>query len=304
MYTHRFAMVGLGALAGSLALVGAASAAEVRIRDAVARVVVVPEARSDIKVEVSGGNRALPVFAITGSPTDVITIDGGLAHRIGSCGGGSGPWTRSNPITPGGDITVRLRGGDRVALKDAPLITIHTPVDVKVSASGAVFGAIGRSSSVTLESAGCGDWTLANTQGQLSVSIAGSGDVHAGSASQAKVEIAGSGDVTVGSVNALQASVAGSGDVTANAVNGSAEAEIAGSGGIHVKGGRVSRLKASIAGSGDIVSDSTVGDLDATIMGSGDVKVAGVSGRLTRQIMGSGELNVAGKSIGRRGSDD
>jgi hypothetical protein len=61
-----------------------------------------------------------------------------------------------------------------------PQVVIHTPRDVKVSAGGAVFGSVGRSATLDLDNAGCGDWTIANVEGTAKVSQAGSGDTRMG----------------------------------------------------------------------------------------------------------------------------
>jgi hypothetical protein len=58
----RALLVGFGAL---LASGGAAAAQTVEIKDAVARVTVIPEARSDILVEVTQGAADLPQVRVT-----------------------------------------------------------------------------------------------------------------------------------------------------------------------------------------------------------------------------------------------
>ena len=47
-----------------------------------------------------------------------------------------------------------------------PQVVIRTPRDVNVDAGGAVFGSVGRSASLDLGNAGCGDWTIANVDGR------------------------------------------------------------------------------------------------------------------------------------------
>ena len=300
--TYRFTgAIGAGLAAMLLAgAAGAADAAEVRIKNAVARVVVIPEARSDIKVEVSGSHPALPQLQVSGSPGDRVTIDGGLDRRVRGCSTHLSHASEINPATPPAGVRIRVRDAGEIELRDAPLITIHTPMDVHIDASGAVFGSIGRSDSVNLGNAGCGDWTVANTHGPLSVSVAGSGDIRTGSGGDAHASIAGSGDISMGPIGSLKASVAGSGDISAVAVQGWVDASIAGSGDVRVKSGRVERVKASIAGSGDVTVDAPVGDVEASIMGSGDVKVGPASGRVSRTVMGSGSVVVGGKVYGRK----
>jgi len=270
------------AVFGAVLMAGTAVAAapRVEIKDAVARVTVIPEDRADIKVEFASTNGRLPLSVE--QKGDRIVVDGDLDDdRIRSC-------TVSNGVTR---VDVRRTGA--VELKDMPHVVIRTPRAVDVSAGGAVFGEIGRSASVELNNAGCGDWTIANTQGELDVSQAGSGDTRAGTAASARVRIAGSGNVAVVSVaRDLRAEIAGSGDVHAGSIGGDLKARVAGSGNIQVANGRARRTEVSIAGSGDVRFGGVSETLDASVMGSGDVRVARVTGAVHKQIMGSGDVSV------------
>src|SRR3954463_15270178 len=97
-----------------LASAGAATAApSVEIRDAVVRVTVVPEDRSDIKIEMLTVNKDLPLQVKTmGSAT---VIDGDLNHRIRDC------------HTRGEHPEVSVRGVGLVRYEDMPQVVIHTP---------------------------------------------------------------------------------------------------------------------------------------------------------------------------------
>lgn len=275
-----------GAVLAFGAAATAAEGASVEVRDAVARVTVIPENRSDVKVDLVQANPRLPIEVRSFGGRTI--VDGGLGRRIRDCHG------------RGENVSVRVRGVGEVGWKDLPQIVIHTPRDVDMDAGGAVWGTVGRSASLKLGNAGCGDWTVANTKGQLSISEAGSGDVRTGSAGDAHASVAGSGDIKFGHVGSLKAAIAGSGDVTAASVNGWVDASIAGSGDVRVKGGKIDRVKASIAGSGDVTVEAPVGDVDASIMGSGDVRVASASGRVSKSVMGSGSVVVGGQEYGRK----
>jgi hypothetical protein len=288
MKTALFAATAFVALAAA----GSPQAADVEIKSAVARVVVIPEDRTDVKVEIIPGRADLPQISVRKTPSGKTLIQGGLHNKIRSCsvhGVGEGV---INPANPGPGVTISLSGHRVVRLADAPLITIRTPMAVRIDASEAVFGSIGRSASVELGTVGCGDWTVGNVAGELEISQAGSGDVRTGSAGATHVSMAGSGDISVGAVQSLKADIAGSGDVSAERVDGFVDASIAGAGDIKVRGGAVSRLKASIAGSGDITIKGSVGDLDASVMGSGDITVGTVTGHVSKVVMGSGDINI------------
>lgn len=177
------AVTTLAVLAAATFAAGAASAApSVKIKDAVARVVVIPENRSDVKIEFLTTNNSLPLEVRQNG--DEVIVDGDLRmSKINGCNNRNGK------------IWVKVRGVGEVSYDNFPQIAVRTPMNVKVAAGGAVFGDIGRSDNVELANAGCGDWTIANTRGKLEVSQAGSGDTKAGSAAEVEISIAGSGDV-------------------------------------------------------------------------------------------------------------
>jgi hypothetical protein len=269
----------LGGVAVLVLTAGAAGAQELEIENAAARVVVIPEARSDVQVSVTPGRVGLPQLQIQRTRAGV-EIDGGLRRRIEGCN------------THNGLTTVRIDGVGRVPLADLPVVTARVPLNADVSASGAVWGSIGRTNNLDLASAGCGEWRAANVAGQVEVSAAGSGGVYVGSSRSAQVSLAGSGDVRLGPVaGPLRASMAGSGDIRAVSVSGALEASIAGSGDVVVEQGRTGPLEANIVGSGDVRVPGAA-SLNASIMGSGDVRVGEVAGSVRRSVMGSGDVVI------------
>lgn len=274
----------------TLAASGAAWAAEPRIeiRDVVARVTLIPEARGDVKVEILRTNPALPLKLRT-EPGGKVVLDGGLKlDRILSCDGDS---RRAR---------VRVRGVGQVAYDDMPQIVVRTPRAVKAYAGGAVFGVVGRSASVDLTSAGCGDWTVGDTEGQLKLVLAGSGDIKAGRAGSLRSVTSGSGDISAKAVAAgASISIGGSGDVDLAAASGSVDVTVAGSGDVAIGGGRAQRLKVNVAGSGDVTYDGEAGAVEAVVMGSGDVEVRRATGPVRRTVMGSGEVRIGSQTRGR-----
>jgi hypothetical protein len=271
----------------AMTLAGAASAAEVEIKDAVARVVIIPENRADIDVTISGGSAEIPRLQVRRTGAGNVEIDGDL-ERINDCRTGR---DHVSPIRPSADVEVDAGRRD-IRLADAPLVTIRTPMDVSVKADGAVFGSIGRSGSVKLRNAGCGDWTVANVDRDLEVSIAGSGDVRAGSSSRLDVNTAGSGDVEATVSRSLEVSIAGSGGVRLQRLNGALDANIAGSGDVTVNGGRATVIDANIAGSGSVAFGGEADRVSLSVMGSGDVRVRKVNGDVKKRVMGSGDIII------------
>lgn len=272
----------LTGLMASLGAPAAHAAAGLEIKDAVAQVTIIPEDRQDVRVEVIASHPRLPL-KIRNTRTRVI-VDGGLrSGRIRSCNG------------VGGGAVARVAGVGDVTLRDMPRLIVRTPRDVDVAAGGAVFGSIDRARSVTLGSAGCGDWTIANVQQRLAVNLAGSGDARTGSAETAKLRVAGSGDITAGDVRGrLEADVAGAGNVRVRSVAGPLDVRMAGSGDVVVNGGRASAMTVSMAGSGNVLFAGVADSLNARIAGSGDVRVRQVRGPVKRSVMGSGSVQIGG----------
>lgn len=284
------------AAAAALAAPAFASAGpEVEIRNAVARVAVVVEDRTDIAVEVEQGASGLPAIQVTRDGPE-IRIDGGLRRRgflnrgsnIRNCR--SGP---ENAQRPGDGASVEVRDHGRINIVDAPLIVIRTPRHVDVSASGAVFGSIGRgASSVELGNAGCGYWNVANTEGPVSLSIGGSGDMRAGTSASLDVNIAGSGSVSAAATRGLDVSIAGSGDVSVARLDGHMDVSIAGSGDVAVRDGTSPNVSVSILGSGDVSFGGVAGDVDISLAGGGDVTIARATGAVSRSVAGSGDIRI------------
>lgn len=266
------------ALAGATAVWGAAPPA-VAVKDAVARVTVIPENRADIKVEVLSANPKLPLRV--GTVMGRTTIDGRLGSRIRDCQG------RAE------QAVIRVRGLGDVRWSDAPLVVIRTPRDVNIDVGGAVWGAIGRSASVKLGTATCGDWTVANVEGPLVLSQAGSGDTRTGQAAQAKFRVAGDGDVYAADIRGgLQVDVAGAGDVAVSSVQGPLAVHVAGPGDVRVRGGRATRMNVAVMGSGNVDFGGSADSLKVSIAGSGDVYAREVRGRISRSVVGSGRVRV------------
>src|SRR5450432_4254554 len=106
--------IAIVAAAAALGAAGAAAAApSVEIKDAVARVTVIPEDRADIKVEMLTNNAALPLEVRTMGSQTVIT--GNLSHRIYDC------------HTRGDHPSAWVRGVGEVRYENMPQVVIHMP---------------------------------------------------------------------------------------------------------------------------------------------------------------------------------
>ncbi|MDI6623389.1 MAG: DUF2807 domain-containing protein [Brevundimonas sp.] len=268
---------------------------EVEIEHAVARVVVIVEDRADIGVEIQQGASELPALRLERDGGNV-RIDGGLGRRLaGIRMGDSIRNCRSGPdrTRPGQGASVEVRNVGRVNLEDAPLIVIRAPRAVNIETGGAVYGSIGRgASSVELGNAGCGDWVVANTDGPVSASLAGSGDIIIGTSRSLEASLAGAGDMTAAATGRLEVSMVGAGGVVVAEVDGDTDISIGGAGDVAVRRGRSPNLDISIAGAGDVDFGGTAGDVSVSIAGAGDVRIAEATGAVSRSIVGAGDVRI------------
>jgi len=281
----------LGAL--GIAFGGASAtlaAPTIDIRGVAARVTIIPEIRSDIGVAIAHANARLPIRERRLGDHTYLTGD--VVRQVHGCS------------IVGGHQVVSVWGRGDVPYEQLPQLVIRTPMDVRVGASEAVFGDIGRSSSVDFTNQGCGSWTIADVQGRLRLNQAGSGDVRVGSAGPSDLSVVGSGDIVAGEIHGgLKAISSSSGNVTVAAVTGPVDARVAGAGNIVLSTGTVTDMTASIAGSGSVSLDGVADSLHAMIAGSGDVSVAKVLGPVVRQVFGSGAVHVNRKAgAGRWGA--
>ncbi|HZZ87058.1 MAG TPA: DUF2807 domain-containing protein [Caulobacteraceae bacterium] len=273
-------LLGLAASAVGLCAATAAFAApSVEIGNAVARVIVSPEPRDDVRVDIIRPNPRLKfkVWTFAGRTY----IDGGLWNRLRGCGLAAG-----QPIA-------RVLGLHDISYSDMPQIVIRTPMDARVSSGGEVWGQIGRSNTLELANTGCAAWTAAAVRGRLKISQTGSGATRTGAAGGATLSATGSGSIATGAVTgAVAAMNLGSGDIDIARLDGPLNVRIAGSGKVRVASGRATTMQASIAGSGDVTMNGVAGSLSASVMGSGNVRVAKVNGPVNQSVMGSGTVRI------------
>lgn len=300
--------VGLAAAAGALASASAAHAATLQIQNAAVRVVIVPEARSDVSVTITHVNPRLPLKITTGLDGDV-TVDGGLGW------GWFGAPISCGPAGPGGWMIVWGRG--RFAYEDLPEVVVKAPLDARVASNAAVFGAVGPADSLELRAANCGAWNIANVRGALVVESSGSARIRAGDASEMTLRAAGSGDIqTLSAGKRLDALASGSGDIAVAEVAGPVDLGASGSGSIRIAGGQATTMRVRTTGSGDIAfagrADAVTGGasgsgridvagvgrgLDVTLTGSGDIRVGEARGDVGARLSGSGDLSINGGHV-------
>lgn len=258
---------------------GAAQAATVQFDDAIARVTVIPENRSDIRVEVIKANPELPLTVRQSG--DRTVISGGLGNRLRDCNGRD----------EGALVKVRQLGV--VRWNEMPEVVVRTPRDVRIEADGAVFGSIGRAASLELRSSGCAGWTVADVAGETRLRTSGAGSVNMGATERLDVRLSGAGNVRVARVRrGMDARLSGAGGVSIEDFAGPMEADVSGVGRVRVARGHASSLRASVSGIGGVDFDGVADSLDATISGLGSIHVDEVRGPVRRSVSGIGRVTV------------
>ena len=128
---------------------------------------------------------------------------------------------------------------------------------------------------------GSGDVNFVNgikTQGDIELSITGSGDIKGNSFNcrNMKISITGSGDIGLQNIMSTQCSagISGSGDISLSGKTTDAQYHISGSGDISASRLEAVNVSATTSGSGDI-SCCVSGNLSGRVSGSGDVSYKG-----------------------------
>ncbi len=278
-------VLGLVAAAVCLAGASAAGAQTIVFKNVAARVVIIPEARSDVQVLFLKTNPHAPlkVVQLFNNTTQV--------QPANWSGWFWGPHMSCDDRDD--QPSAQVPGLGEIAYDDLPQITVRVPMDAKVVAGGAIYGSAGRSQSLNLVIAGCGDWTVANVQDRLQVEFAGAGKLHTGSAGNMNLRIAGAATVTTTDVqNGLMLNVAGVGNVRMHNVSGPLDVRLAGGGDVRIDNGRATAMAVHIAGSGNVDYGGTADSLNANIAGSGEIRAAKVLGAVNKFIAGSGSVDV------------
>lgn len=275
----RLAIALTAAVAGLAAASAAAAGPSVQIRDAVARVTVIPEDRADVKVEMLTTNPSLPLEVRTNGTTTVITGD--LAHRIADC------------HSRGDRPTAYVRRLGEVSYENMPQVVIRMPKAVVLETDGAVYGTVGRSASLDIENSGCSAWTIADVAGDAKLRESGAGSAKMGASGRLELQLSGAGSVHATQVRqGLEATLSGAGGVTVDELNGPLMAHVSGVGHIKIAQGHATSVRASVSGVGGVEFGGDAQTLDASISGFGGVRVKSVSGQVIKSVSGGGRVTI------------
>src|ERR1044072_6732259 len=106
-------LIALAVLSAAAAAPCLASAGEIRFKDVVAEIRVIPENRGDLQVNVTRTYPCLPAFKISRTANGGLLVGGGLYKRIRACG------------TFGG---ISIKDGPRVPRNQVPQIVVRAPL--------------------------------------------------------------------------------------------------------------------------------------------------------------------------------
>jgi hypothetical protein len=232
---------------------------QLRLKDVVAEVRIIPENRADFQVNVTRTYPGLPQIRVSQQGGGLV-VDGGLYRRIKGCGAFG---------------TIAIKDGPRVPKNQVPQIVIRAPLAFSVDANGYVKGNVGATRALGMDVSGCGDWNIGDVAGKLDLDVSGLGDVRVGNTGSAEVELSGLGDVDIASVN-----------------NGPLSVSASGMGDVRVRGGHATTMKASLSGMGDLSFRGVADSLNADASGMGEINVAKVTGPVRKSRSGLASINV------------
>jgi hypothetical protein len=248
---------------------------DIEIRHAAARIVVTPEDRADISIEIDNPGQ-LPMPEIHAEDGQLI-VEGRLRGRIQECL----------------EDAVDVRGYGVIAAPELPLITIRAPRTLSLDIGSGSVTRIGPSQTLEAAFSGCGSADIGDVAETLGLDLSGAGAVNAGAARVLKADMAGSGALRVGAVaERAEIDLAGSGEVDLASLTGALALDGAGSGSFRLGGGALTEANIDLAGSGDVEIAAPVQHLQVSIVGSGDVDVAGAVGDIDADIAGSGGITA------------
>ena len=244
------------------------SVRQIDIENAMAIISIVPEKRDDYEVSISGSFK--PNVRIKGRR---LVIDGGLPKNRRSC-----------RDTKKKDIQKKQQG---------LVIKIRSPMNADIDADGIIFADVGKTSNADLSFGGCGKTMIAETRGNLDLSVHSVMDARFGQVDGAlDISVHGSshavGDKVLGP---LDLSVHGSSDLMLGDVGGPADISVHGRSSAEL--GRIGGpLDISLHGSSDIKIGEVNSATDASLHGSSELVASTLRNGLEASLHGSSDIRV------------
>ncbi len=290
---------GLSTVFGALLLaqaISAHAADRLQLKNLRANVEIIPENRTDIRVDVdmSGSSDKAPEITYSGN---TVVVAGNLQT-------GRKTFRVSFNLDQRMDIdkSKHLSRVPRDHPAGLPTLVIHTPMKVSLKSNAYVFGRIGPSQALRIEDSGDGEWRIDAVSQEAFVEGGGATDFYLTNTGSANIDLLGTGNVTMGDTQSIWSSQWGAGDVTVNKVVRDADIELSGigdfkarsvsgkmqvliddAGSVTVEDGDVAALRIrTIDGIGAVRFGGTVKDADINIGTSTRVSIHKLTGSLKK----------------------
>lgn len=275
-------IVGLAAAAPA-----AASAAELVVDGAMARVVVIPEARSDLLVDVVQARDPALTVQVQRS-ADRVRLASNLVAR--TCTGDSrGPegWRR---------MRVRFTNGRWANMADAPVITIRAPRDLVVSGRGPVSGEIGALRNLNIRYTGCGTWRAGDVAGRFEAAASDGAAIRARNIGSGLLRAHSGGAVAIDTSRDLDVRASDGGAVSVDTASGRTRVAANGGGAVSIRGGRARQLDIDADGGAAVSYGGHAGAVNASADGGAVVSIASADGPVNRSSGGGALLSIGGRN--------
>ena len=194
------------------------------------------------------------------------------------------------PLTDGAIVVTGAAKCPVAISAGAPLLVVHTPLSVRLEASGVFSAEIGPADALMISSKGCGAWRVTGSHHRLWLVQDGPGTIDAAAADEVRVATKGAAVIRLeATTRSLDAVLHGPSRLDISRAEGSIDAQAWGRGRIAVASGFTSEARMFVKGPGAISHAGTVGALTAEARNGGKIKVAHVRGLAS----GSGDVQVS-----------
>jgi len=208
-------------------------------------------------------------------------------------------YKKDKPMVGKGKWGWKTSGKNYRYISEFPLVKITAPANVHLEIDKSIiFGNVGNVGSAHLHIGSCGDMKFGDVNGNLDVSISGSGDIILGNAGVSDISVSGAGDLTAKNLTSADVQVSGSGDLSLGNIAGFADIGSSGAGDVEV--GRIGGgLSIHSSGASDLEIESvTGGDLTIGVSGSSDITIDdGSVETLFIKASGASDVTYNGSSV-------
>jgi len=208
-------------------------------------------------------------------------------------------YKKDKPMVGKGKWGWRTGGKDYRYISEFPLVKITAPANVHLEIDKSIiFGNVGNVGSAHLHIGSCGDMKFGDVNGNLDVSISGSGDIILGNAGVSDISVSGAGDLTAKNLTSADIQVSGSGDLVLSSITGFADIGSSGAGDVEI-GSVGGGLSIHSSGASDLEIESvTGGDLTIRVSGSSDITIDdGSVETLFIKASGASDVTYNGSSV-------